>query len=502
MFLTKKGDTNLLDLNLSSIDFNIVKVINKSVALKYKVIPLKIEDNKLVAAIEDINNMEAIDYLKFVYGTEVILLKCDSKQINIIIERVFNRQDVEVALESLRYGEKTNIKVNDFQISELIEHAPIVKLTNSVINEGLIKRASDIHIEPFKNKANIRYRIDGVLEEVMDIPREVYFLLCSRIKVLCGMDITEKRISQDGKMEYMLGSKRYDLRVSTLPTVYGEKIVIRILYKEEELINLNTLGFDDLSVINLKNSIRKPFGLVLITGPTGSGKSTTLYAILNELDKKRNNIVTIEDPVEYTINGISQVNINIKSNITFAKGLRSILRQDPDIIMIGEIRDEETAQIAVRAAITGHLVFSTLHTNDSVSAIYRLIDMGVPSYLVSDAVIAVISQRLVRKICPYCKQAYEPNEEIREKLNLIKGQKLYKGSGCSKCNELGYMGRTIIYELMPLTFDYKQYIQRNSSLDKLREISLKNGVIPISQNLKNLIKNGVTSYEEMIRINL
>lgn len=325
-----KNNSNLSDINLSNVDFNVAKVITKSIALKYKIIPLKIENDKLIVVMENVNNSEAIDYLKFVYDKEILVLKGDSKQIDILIERIFNRQDIEVILGAFKNEENSKFKIDSSEISDMIEYAPNVKLTKSIINEGLIKRASDIHIEPFKNNVNIRYRIDGVLEQAMKIPKEIYFPLCSRIKVLSGMDITDRRISQDGKIEYKLGDKKYDLRVSTLPTVHGEKIVIRILYKEEGLINLNMLGFDDVSIVQLKDIIRKPYGIVLVTGPTGSGKSTTLYAMLNALDKNKNNIVTIEDPVEYTIQGISQVNVNSKSNITFAKGLRNILRQYTD----------------------------------------------------------------------------------------------------------------------------------------------------------------------------
>ena len=365
-------------------------------------------------------------------------------------------------------------------------------------------RASDIHIEPFENEVKIRYRIDGQLQTVNSLQKESLGPLVTRIKILAGLDITEKRLPQDGRIITRIDNQDVDLRVSILPVVNGEKIVIRILNRNSYKIEKQQLGMSEANLKKLYNIISKPNGIVLVTGPTGSGKSTTLYTILNELNSDKSNIVTIEDPVEYTMHGINQVNVNSKTGLTFAKGLRSILRQDPDIVMIGEIRDEETAKVAVKAAITGHLVISTLHTNDAPSTITRLIDMGVEPYLVSTAITGVIAQRLVKKICEHCKESYEASIYEKSILgeDINKSLILYKGSGCGYCNNTGFKGRTGIYEIMEIEREHKDIITTTNNINKLKDLAIQKGMSTLKEECKILVKSGITTIGELLAVSM
>lgn len=405
----------------------------------------------------------------------------------------FNKILVQKNYNKFILGNKKDVNIyNEYNIND----SPNVKAVNNIITEGILKGASDIHIEPFKDTVLVRYRIDGLLNEVTNIPVSKYEAIIIRLKIMANMDIAEKRIPQDGKFELNINDKYYDFRVSIIPTINGEKIVIRILCKNEKILSLDSLGFDNNNINCIKRIINSSHGIVLITGPTGSGKTSTLYTMLNVLNHSDKNIVTIEDPVEYTIRGVNQINVNNKAGLTFANGLRSILRQDPDVIMIGEIRDEETAQIAVRAAITGHLVISTLHTNDAVNSIIRLIDMGVPNYLVADALVAVIGQRLVRKLCPICKVKHIASEFERKCFSLDDTETVFEAKGCPECNYTGYKGRTITFELMYIDDNQRKFINNKEHSDVLRNYSINNGMIPLKEYCLMLVKKGVTSLEE------
>ena len=378
---------------------------------------------------------------------------------------------------------------------------PAVRLVDSIVKEAIPYRASDIHIEPFEKKVRVRYRIDGDLQERAEFPIESYAAICARIKILSGMNIAERRVPQDGRINMIVGGKEYDFRVSSLPTVYGEKFVIRILDKTSFHFNREDLGFtpDENAIID--KMLMRPHGIILLTGPTGCGKSTTLYSFLKEVNSTDVNIVTVEDPVEYTMQGVNQTQVNPKADMTFAKALRSILRQDPDIIMIGEIRDEETAEIAVRAAITGHLVFSTLHTNDAPGAITRLEDMGVQDYLVADALVGVIAQRLVKRLCPACKKRGKTNAKEMEVLGINEPVSIFRPQGCQFCNNTGYKGRIAIHEIMFMNEHMKNEVTKNKNLESLREIAQKNGMVTLWSSCQSLVIKGITSIQELISMN-
>ncbi|MBR3878520.1 MAG: type II/IV secretion system protein [Clostridia bacterium] len=378
---------------------------------------------------------------------------------------------------------------------------PAVRLVDSIVKEAIPYRASDIHIEPFEKKVRVRYRIDGDLQERAEFPIESYAAICARIKILSGMNIAERRVPQDGRINMIVGGKEYDFRVSSLPTVYGEKFVIRILDKTSFHFNREDLGFtpDENAIID--KMLMRPHGIILLTGPTGCGKSTTLYSFLKEVNSTDVNIVTVEDPVEYTMQGVNQTQVNPKADMTFARALRSILRQDPDIIMIGEIRDEETAEIAVRAAITGHLVFSTLHTNDAPGAITRLEDMGVQDYLVADALVGVIAQRLVKRLCPACKKRGKTNAKEMEVLGINEPVSIFRPQGCQFCNNTGYKGRIAIHEIMFMNEHMKNEVTKNKNLESLREIAQKNGMVTLWSSCQSLVIKGITSIQELISMN-
>lgn len=501
IYFNNEDSYNKIDLNDVIIDINAVKLVSKQLADKYCLIPIAMKKDMLYIVVDNIIDKQILEYIKFTSKKKIIPLIAEKDQIIAAISIYYEYGEEENILQELR-NENEQYESLQKEKNQNNEENPTIKFTNLIINQAISKNASDIHIEPFEEVVVVRYRIDGVLQEIIRIPQEVYSSICIRLKLISKMDIAEKRIPQDGKFQKNLNDKKYDFRVSTMPTLYGEKIVIRILYKSEHIISLEELGFNKSNNKNINKIIGNEHGIVLVTGPTGSGKSTTLYALLNEIDRREKNIVTIEDPVEYNLFGINQINVNNKAGLTFAKGLRSILRQDPDVIMLGEIRDEETAQIAVRAAITGHLVFSTMHTNDAPSSILRLIDMGVPSYLVSDALIAVIAQRLVKRICPYCKSEYFIKEEEQKNLKFANIEKLYTGSGCIRCNNLGYKGRTVIYEIMYLDEKHRKIIESNGGVNELREYSLGKDMISIRDCCKELVINGITTYEEMLRVTL
>ncbi|SHH30424.1 type II secretion system protein E (GspE) [Caloranaerobacter azorensis DSM 13643] len=490
-----------MDLDKYFIDPEIPKIIPEKLARRHTLIPIKKDGNKLIVAMADPLNIFAIDDIKIATGLEVEPVISTRKNILNSIEQYYGKEVAEKAVEDFKKQYNVDdINEIDEEIITQINNAPVVRLINSIIRQAVNSRASDIHIEPFENRLRIRFRIDGQLQEVMSPSISTHSAIVTRIKIMGKMNIAEKRIPQDGRVEIDIDGKEIDLRISTMPTVYGEKVVIRLLDRGNFLFNKEQLGFINKNLVRFEKIVKNPNGIILVTGPTGSGKTTTLYALLRELNSMDKNIITLEDPVEYKLDGINQVQINNKAGLTFANGLRSILRQDPDIIMVGEIRDEETARLAVRAAITGHLVISTMHTNDAPSTVARLIDMGIEPYLISSSLVGVISQRLVRKICDNCKVSYTPDQIEMKSLNIDENTRLFRGKGCSQCYNTGYKGRTAIHEIMIIDKEIRRLIDENASNDVLRINSLKNGMVTLRENCKSLVLEGVTTFEELMRV--
>lgn len=494
-----------IDLNNIQFDKKAIKIVPQNLCNKYNLIAFGFEEDKILVAMSDPLNIFAIDDISISTGLEVKTFIAPKKDIDKFVKINYSSEGVNKAAEELS-KESLEAKTIAVDVEEVddVKNAPVVKMIEYLFKNSIEMRASDIHIEPFEKEIRIRYRIDGELTTINTLGIESLAPLITRIKILANLNIAEKRIPQDGRIITKIGNTDVDLRVSILPTVNGEKVVIRILNRDNYKLGKEHLGLTKANLRKLNNIISNPHGIVLVTGPTGSGKSTTLYTILSELNSSNVNIVTVEDPVEYTLDGINQVNVNTKAGLTFASGLRSILRQDPDIIMIGEIRDEETAQIAIKAAITGHLVLSTLHTNDAPSSITRLVDMGVEPYLVASSVVGVIAQRLVRKICPYCKEEYEASEYERKTLTGSSNGtlKLYKGKGCGHCNGTGYIGRIGVYEIMEVTREHRDIINKTRDSDILKDISIKHGMTTLEDECKKLVLNGTTTMQELATITL
>lgn len=490
-------------MEMTNVDKEAIQAVPESLANKYILIPIKIKDNTIHVAMADPLNMFALDDVKIASGYEVEPLLAGKDEILKAIDKYYSGQYIQKAAEDLT---KEHMAASTEQVSEDIEedvkNAPVVRLIDSIIKNASKAGASDIHIEPFEKYVRIRYRIDGELKEVLKSPKETLGALIARIKILANLNIAERRVPQDGRIVTEFEGSKIDLRVSTIPTIFGEKAVIRILSRENFIIGKEKLGFNNLELEQIDNMVKVPYGIILVSGPTGSGKSTTLYSMLNDLNVETKNIITVEDPVEYMMEGINQVNVNAKAGLTFASGLRSILRQDPDIVMIGEIRDNETAEIAIRAAITGHLVLSTIHTNDAPSSVIRLMDMGIELYLVASAVAGIVSQRLVRKICPHCKEEYEATEYEKELLNMDLNEplKLNRGKGCDYCGGSGYLGRTGVYEIMEIAREHREYIMDNKNTDELRDLCIKKGMRTLRNSCIDLVENGITTIEELAKI--
>lgn len=494
-----------VDLNTINFDKKAISIIPKNLCDKYNLIPFGFENNKIKVTLSDPLNIYAIDDVAISTGFEIESYISKKDDIKKFIEIYYSSQQVSLAAQQLskESSEAKNLKVNIDEM-DTVKNAPVVKMVEYLFKNSIELNASDIHIEPFENEVRIRYRIDGKLQTVNVINIESLGPLVTRIKILAGLNIAEKRIPQDGRIMTSVGGKEVDLRVSILPVVNGEKIVIRILNKSMGNIGRDKLGMSNENLEKIDRIISNPHGIVLVTGPTGSGKSTTLYTILSELNNDQINIITVEDPVEYTLNGVNQVSVNNKAGLTFASGLRSILRQDPDIIMIGEIRDNETAEIATKAAITGHLVLSTLHTNDAPSSIIRLVDMGIKPYLVATSVVGIVAQRLVRKVCMNCNAPYEATEYEKEILGIDKDKQiiLNKGRGCGYCNNTGYVGRTGVYEVMEITREHREAINLGKDSDILRDISIKNGMNTLVAECRRLVIEGITTMDELATITM
>ncbi|WMM26947.1 ATPase, T2SS/T4P/T4SS family [Tissierella sp. MB52-C2] len=491
-----------IDLDKYHINKSVVTLIPESIVRRYELIAIDRRDNILMVAMVDPLNIFALDDVKIFVKSEIQPVISTKDSILKTIDRFYSKETTKKVVEEFEEN-FSPINTDDLEDPELLEvtTAPIVKLLNSLIDQAVKEKASDIHIEPYANDIRVRFRIDGDLREVTTLNKTSLSGIVTRIKIMGKMNIAEKRIPQDGRVETRISGKEIDMRISTLPTVYGEKVVIRLLDRTSFMFMKKDIGFGQKDLEVFDNILTQPYGMILVTGPTGSGKTTTLYTVLQELNKIEKNIITIEDPVEYKLDGINQVQVNQKSGLTFASGLRSVLRQDPDIVMVGEIRDSETAEIAIRAAITGHLVLSTLHTNDSPSTITRLIDMGIEPYLVSSAIIGVISQRLIKLLCPKCKKSYEASDVEKRILGIDIDEKLIlnKAVGCSSCNN-GYKERTAIHELMPINEEIRYLIDTNANIDELRNKAIKKGMTTLLQSAANLAINHKTSYEEVLRV--
>jgi len=491
-----------IDLDKYEINPDVANLIPENIVRRYELIAVDKRDNLLIVAMVDPLNIFALDDVKLYVKSEIQPAIAAKDKLLKTIDRFYSKEATKKVLEEF-VDNYTPINTEDIEDQELFEvtSAPIVKLLNSIVEQAVKDRASDIHIEPYVDDIRVRFRIDGDLREVMTFPRANLSPIITRIKIMGKMNIAEKRVPQDGRVETKINNRDIDMRISTLPTVYGEKTVIRILDRSSFSFSKESLGFSKRNLEIFNKILSQPYGMILVTGPTGSGKTTTLYTILRELNQIEKNIITIEDPVEYKLAGINQVQVNSKAGLTFATGLRSVLRQDPDIVMVGEIRDGETAEIATRAAITGHLVLSTLHTNDSPSTIARLIDMGIEPYLVSSAIIGIVSQRLVKILCPKCKKQYEATYLEKKILGINEDQELnlYKAVGCSSCNK-GYKGRTAIHELMPINEAIRQLIDKGENIDNLRKEAVKDGMTSLLESASNLAIKGETSYDEVMRV--
>jgi type IV pilus assembly protein PilB len=495
-----------------AVDQGLERLIPKDFALKNSVLPLSRTLRSITVAVPDPLDVILLDNLRKLTDCEINPVIASRSDIAKAIEEFYGkaamlREAVEASYDITSIG-PTAVELEpadqELSLDKLIaraEEAPVVKLVDLIIRQAIDERASDIHIEPFKNKISLRYRIDGKLYEIPPPAKHLHLPIISRIKILAKLDIAEKRLPQDGAFLVKIEERPIDIRVSSIPTIYGEKIALRILDRTQVILQLNQLGFDAKQLEHMRVAINQPYGLVFLTGPTGCGKTTTLYAILNEIKSPTKNIITIEDPVEYKLEGINQVQVKPEIGLTFATALRSFLRQDPDVMLVGEVRDLETAQICIRSALTGHLVLSTLHTNDAPSAVNRLIDIGIESYMLAPSLLLVVAQRLIRKLCPECKEAYEPTLQQRSDLKL-KAELIYRAKGCVKCNNTGYKGRTCVAEVMIVNEQLRDLINQKASFQKIREAAKQAGMQTIYESAINKAEEGITSLEEAFSVTL
>jgi len=479
-------------------------LITDTLARRYQALPLAWEENRLLVAMADPSNVFAVDDIRTITGAEVRMVVSTRESILAAIDK-YHRLDTDA--ESISAQAASAFAADDdlTSVREVVEDAPIVKLVNLLITQAVQDRASDIHIEPSEHDLRVRYRIDGVLHEVMRPPKNIQSGIISRLKIMADINIAEKRVPQDGRISASIGGRAVDLRMATLPTVFGEKIVMRILDKSTALLRLDDLGFLPANRERFEQSYRKPYGTILVTGPTGSGKSTTLYATLNIVNDESKNVITVEDPVEYRLPGINQVQVNNKAGLTFAAALRSILRSDPDVVLVGEIRDRETATIAVEAALTGHLVLSTLHTNDAASTPTRLVEMGVEPFLVASALDCIVAQRLARRLCPKCKQAYQPTvAELmtagwREE-DVTDVTEVFRPVGCQACGKTGYHGRFGLHEVLTVTEEIERLVVEREHSEDIKKVAIAQGMLTLRSAGLTQVRAGVTSIEEILRV--
>ena len=517
-FLSRQYGVPSITLSQLEIDPEVLKLVPAAIAKKYEVLPVRKMGNSLALAMADPTNVFALDDISFMTNLQVLPLVASQTAIKKSIDRNYESkaeaitsvmQDMSADLQNVEVvegGEDTGGQVDIFELKESADEAPVVKLVNMVLVDAIQKGSSDIHFESYEKVFRIRFRVDGVLHEMLSPPKRLESAILSRLKIMSNLDIAERRLPQDGRIKLRYGHREIDFRVSTLPTIFGEKAVLRILDKEALKLDLTQLGFDAWSLEKFNEAIHQPYGMVLITGPTGSGKTTTLYSAIHTINSLDVNIMTAEDPVEYNLKGVNQVQINEGIGRTFAAALRSFLRQDPDVILVGETRDLETAQISIRAALTGHLVFSTLHTNDCPSTIARLMDMGIPPFLVASSLLLILAQRLGRKVCKSCKEPYEADEEslvpyghLSQGLGKVN---FYKGKGCATCNFTGMKGRVAIYEVMPITEEIRDAILKNVPTAELRELARSQGMRSLRQGGLMKVLDGTTTVEEVLRVTL
>ncbi len=501
-------DNNLLKPNT---DQGLDKLVPHDFAKTNLVLPIAKKGHVLTCAVTDPLDLMMIDNLKMITGCEINLIIATHSSLVAAIQDFYTIVRSHAAHGSLESSdekkkdqdakkEKKESKATDLdKIIEKAEEAPVIKLVDLIIKQAIDQRASDIHIEPFKERINLRYRIDGALYQIPPPSRSLHSAIASRLKILSRLDIAEKRLPQDGAISFKHGERVVDIRVSTIPTVWGEKVVMRILDKEAVKLELSTLGFDPKQLENIKKSLQRPYGLFFVTGPTGSGKSTTLYSALSETIDPKKNIMTAEDPVEFKLEGINQVQVKPDIGLTFASALRSFLRQDPDVIMVGEVRDLETAQICVRAALTGHFVLSTLHTNDAASAVTRLLDIGIESYLLTPSLICIVAQRLARRLCSKCKEPIEPNPDLFGGITF-KSDLIYKAKGCEECNHTGYHGRIILTETLMIDDTVRELISREATYIQIMDAARKNGMDTLFDDGIKKVEAGITSFDEIVNV--
>lgn len=500
--LSQNTGYELVSLNKFKVDMSAANLITPDIAIKYNSLPIAFEDNKLLVAMQHPDDLLALDDLRLITGYEIKPMVVSDDELSAVLEN-FSSVSTNIDIEK----ENDEVVEDDYSVSDSSLDKPAVILAKQIINSAVRSDASDIHIEPQEKYFRVRYRIDGVLHEMMQQPNTMFASLISRIKIMSDIDIAERRIPQDGRATVKVDDKVVDIRVASLPSAYGEKITMRLLNRNSHTLTIEELGFPDTSNKRFMDTIKLPYGFLLVTGPTGSGKSTTLYATLAQLNSVERNVITLEDPIERRMDGLNQVQMNEKAGMTFASGLRSILRSDPDVVMIGEIRDMETAKIAVEAALTGHFVLSTLHTNDASSAVTRLGEMGVEPFLTSSSLVGVVAQRLVRTLCPRCKQAITMTKE--EMLNIApdfpfdEGQEtvtIYKAKGCLSCNNTGYRGRIGVYEFLSIDDDVRKLVLEHADNHQIKNVAVSHGMVTLRADGLEKVKKGFTSMEEMLRV--
>ena len=514
-FLSQEYRVPAIDLGAVELDPELGKLVTRDVCERHKVVPISRAGSSLIVAMSDPTNLHALDDIKFLTGLNVEPVVASENSISQTIEKLFatnssiNVEDLlsDIAMEDVEYAVQDEKESNVLELEKASEDAPVVRLVNAVLLDAIKLRASDIHIEPYEKTYRIRYRVDGVLREHMSPPLRMRNAVSSRIKIMSNLDIAERRLPQDGRIKLKIaGGKEMDFRVSVLPTIWGEKIVMRLLDKSNLQLDMTKLGFEKQALEWFMKAIHNPYGMCLVTGPTGSGKTTTLYSALAELNKVSENISTAEDPVEYNLSGINQVQMHDDIGLNFAAALRSFLRQDPDIIMVGEIRDFETAEIAVKAALTGHMVLSTLHTNDAPSTVSRMLNMGIEPFMVTAATNLVLAQRLARRICGECKAEVRVTEELLKEIGFKDEEiaqangRLWKGAGCGKCNNTGYKGRVALYEVMPLWDQLKELVLQGASTAELKAMAIKCGLRTLRMSGISKCLEGVTTTEEIVRV--
>ena len=498
-----------VDLSRFEVEPKILKLLTPDIAMKHTVLPLKREGRTLTIAIADPNNVTAIEDIKFITRCDVFPVIAGEYTLRNAIERYYQQSDAQLQnlLKTVAEAEELEVvedsQDEDVKATDIADDAPVVKLINGLLTDAVKRGASDIHIEPFEHEMRVRYRVDGALQEVMKPPVKMRAALTSRVKIMAALNIAERRVPQDGRIKLKMGTRVIDFRVSTLPVLFGEKIVLRILDKGNLTLDLSKFGFEPKAEEDLLRAILNPYGMVLVTGPTGSGKTTTLYSALSRINTIEVNIMTAEDPVEYNLMGINQVLVRNEVGMTFAAALKAFLRQDPNIIMVGEIRDMETGSIAIKAALTGHLVLSTLHTNDAPSTVTRMIDMGIEPFNVASAVNLIVAQRLVRRICSNCKAEHKyTDEELRALgIPLEEAAKLtfFKGTGCDTCGETGYKGRQGLYEVMAMTSSVRRMVLKGGSTEELRNEAVREGMLTLRMDGMLKVKRGITTLDEVVK---